>query len=68
MSLKGFHVIFIVLAVACAFGFYAWTRYENEAAATMGVTGLGQGSGVVGILLLIYGVWFVVKKSRSIIV
>ena len=68
MSLKGFHIIFIILAVLCAFGFYAWTRVEHDAAAAMGVTGMGQGSGVVGILLFLYGLWFVLFKSRSIIV
>jgi hypothetical protein len=34
----------------------------------MGVTGLGQGSAVTGGLLLVYGIWFVVKKYKTIIV
>jgi len=68
MSLKGFHVIFIILAVLFAFGFYAWTLVESEAAASLGVTGMGQISGGLGVLLLVYGIWFIVKKSRKLIV
>jgi hypothetical protein len=68
MSLKGFHVIFIILAVLCAFGFFAWTKMESEVAAKMGVLGMGLWSGVIGVLLLVYGIWFVVKKSKTIIV
>lgn len=68
MSLKGFHILFIILAVLCAFGFYAWTVFQAEAAESLGAIGLGQGSGVVGIFLLFYGVWFVVKKYKTIIV
>lgn len=68
MSLKGFHILFIILAVLCAFGFYAWTVFQAEAAESLGVTGLGQGSAVVGLLLLSYGIWFVVKKYKTIIV
>jgi ABC-type thiamin/hydroxymethylpyrimidine transport system permease subunit len=68
MSLKGFHIIFIVLAVLCAFGFYGWTVYEPVIASRMGVDGLGTTSGLIGASLLIYGVWFVAKKYKTIIV
>lgn len=68
MSLKGFHIIFIVLAVLCAFGFYGWTLMEVSAARKMGVVEFGQGSAVVGAMLAIYGVWFVLKKYKTIIV
>ncbi len=68
MSLKGFHILFIVLAVLCTGGFWAWTRWNPEDARELNVVILGQCSGVFGILLLVYGVWFVVKKSRTIIV
>ena len=36
MSLKGFHIIFLVLAVLSAFGFFAWTQVEHEAAQELG--------------------------------
>jgi hypothetical protein len=68
MSLKGFHILFIILSVLCAFGFYAWTVFQSEAAESLGVTGLGQGSAVVGFFLTFYGIWFVVKKYKTIIV
>lgn len=68
MSLKGFHIIFIVLAVLCTFGFYGWTLLQPEAAKSMGVVGLGQGSAITGVLLAVYGIWFVVKKYKKIIV
>ena len=41
---------------------------QAEAAQSMGVTGLGQGSALTGGLLLVYGIWFVVKKYKTIIV
>ncbi len=68
MSLKGFHIIFIIAAILCAFGFYGWTVVESEAAVAMGVVGLGKFSGVIGAGLLLYGIWFVVKKFKTIIV
>ncbi len=68
MSLKGFHIIFVVLAVFCAFGFYGWTLAEAEVARQMGVVGFGQVSAVTGLLLLAYGIWFVARKYKTIIV
>lgn len=68
MSLKGFHIIFLVLAVLSAFGFFAWTQVEHEAAQELGVAGMGQISCAGGIVLFIYALWFVLKKSRTIIV
>jgi hypothetical protein len=68
VSLKGFHLIFITLAVLCAFGFYGWTVWQAEAAVKLGVVGLGSGSGVVGVALLGYGLWFVLRKYKTIIV
>jgi hypothetical protein len=68
MSLKGFHIIFIVLSVLCTGGFWAWTRWNLETAQSLSVVGLGQASGVLGILLSFYGLWFIVKKSKTIIV
>ncbi len=68
MSLKGFHIIFIFFAVLCSAGFWAWTAVNVEAARQLNVVGLGQASGVLGILLFFYGIWFVVKKSKTIIV
>jgi hypothetical protein len=68
MSLKGFHIIFIVLAVFCAFGFYGWTLWDTEAAIKQGVVTLGQISAGIGGALFAYGVWFVLRKYKTIIV
>lgn len=68
MSLKGFHIIFIVLAVLCAFGFYGWTLWDASAARKMDLVGFGQFSAAVGVLLLGYGIWFVMRKYKTIIV
>ena len=68
MSLKGFHIIFIVLAVFCAFGFYAWTLWDTAAAVKMGVIGFGKASAGAGAALVAYGTWFVMRKYKTIIV
>ena len=68
MSLKGFHILFIVLAFLCTAGFWAWTVLDRESAKNIGAQSLGSVSGVLAATLLVYGVWFVVKKARTIIV
>ena len=68
MSLKGFHIIFIFFAVLCSAGFWVWTVMNHEAARQLNVIELGAGSGVLGAVLFLYGIWFVVKKSKTIIV
>ena len=68
MSLKGFHVVFIVLAVLCSLGFAAWALTATSEAATSSIRAAGWISGVGGVLLACYGVWFVLKKSRKLIV
>lgn len=68
MSLKGFHIIFIFFAMLCSAGFWAWTAVNYEAARQLNAVALGQASGILGIVLFFYGIWFVVKKSKTIIV
>jgi hypothetical protein len=60
MSLKGFHIVFIILSVLLTAGFAGWA-FSNETALPVGI-----GSAVLSVLLVIYGIWFV-KKSRNII-
>ena len=60
MSLKGFHVFFILMAILLAAGFAAWSLV-NETAVPIGIT-----SAVLALLLLVYGIWFV-RKSKNII-
>jgi len=68
MSLKSFHVFFIVLAVLSSLGFALWTFTMGGAELATGEGALGVFSGLVGLALAIYGVWFVVRKSRRIII
>lgn len=58
-------MLFIVLAVLCTLGFAAWcllTTYEFP-----GVREMGYGSGILGLGLSIYGIWFVYKKAGKLI-
>ncbi|MGI8605263.1 MAG: hypothetical protein ACR2OZ_20005 [Verrucomicrobiales bacterium] len=66
MSLKSFHVFFIVLAILCTLGFCAWVFQADHVTVALCVSGVV--SGVIGVALAVYGVWFVVKKARKIIV
>lgn len=60
MSLKGFHVFFIILATLLAAGFAAWSLV-NETAVPIGIT-----SAVLAVALVVYGIWFI-RKSKNII-
>ena len=60
MSLKAFHIFFIVLAILLAAGCAAW-GFANGLAPAFGFTC----AGLAGALLL-YGIWFL-KKSRKLI-
>lgn len=68
MSLKGFHILFIILAFLCAGGFWAWCLWDAESAQRLGATTLGNLSGSLALALLVYGFWFIIKKSKTIIV
>ena len=54
MPLKYFHVLFVSLALMLVFGFSAWCFAQGN-------LGLGYGAIAAGILLLVYGIWFVSK-------
>ncbi|HSJ04529.1 MAG: hypothetical protein ACAI34_10085 [Verrucomicrobium sp.] len=66
MSLKGFHVLFIALAFLCSAGFWAWTVMVPEQAREAKAVIAGNFSGSLALVLLVYGIWFVVKKSKTI--
>ena len=68
MSLKGFHILFITFAFLCTSGFSAWTWIDAEAAAKAGAQVLGNLSASLAGGLLIYGLWFIFVKSRTIII
>ncbi len=58
MSLKVFHVLFLVLAVLMLGGFALWTLRSGQYE-IMGVL-----SGVSGLALLVYGMYFLRKWGR----
>ncbi len=64
MSLKLFHIFFIVLSVLCTLGFAAWSFLVD---AGIAVKVAGAGSVVLGLFLAGYGYWFVTKKSKRLI-
>lgn len=60
MSLKAFHVFFILVSIVFAAGLSAWAFKTGASDA------LGFVSGASSVLLLVYGMAFL-KKARSII-
>jgi len=68
MSLKHFHIVFLFFAILGDLGFWLWTRMLPEQAESLGVSGLGIFAGWLSLVMTAYGVWYVFKKSRTIIV
>ncbi len=67
MSLKGFHIFFITIAVLFCLGFSAWAFLgAGNLSKDMQLPGIITAS--VGACLLVYGIWFVKKKAPTIIV
>jgi len=65
MSLRGFHVIFITLATAVSLLFSVWTLTSTSEANAGSVKVLGIASGILGIGLGIYGIWFYRKLKQA---
>ena len=64
MSLKHFHVVFIVFSVLICLGFGLWTQMASAATSAMQVFGVF--SIALGAGLAIYGFWFFRKSKRVI--
>jgi hypothetical protein len=58
MSLKAFHLIFVTLLTSLSFGCAAWAFQAGNV--FWGVTGI-----VAGILVIVYGVYFL-KKLKNV--
>ena len=65
MSLRGFHVVFILASIAISFGFGAWALTLGGAQGDPVVLWLGRLSVVGGVVLVAYGAWFIRKIVRS---
>ncbi|MBC8038472.1 MAG: hypothetical protein H7X89_14765 [Rhizobiales bacterium] len=61
MSLKGFHIFFIVLSILLAIGCAVWS-FANGVAPAFGI-----GACVTAAALIAYGIYFI-RKSRKLIV
>lgn len=57
MSLKAFHLIFVSLLTALSFGFAAWAFLSGKI--IFGAAGIA-----VGILVIIYGIYFLKKLKK----
>ena len=57
MSLKAFHLIFVTLLTSLSFGCAAW-------AFSLGKTAPGIAGIVVGLLVIIYGIYFLRKLKN----
>jgi len=60
MSLRGFHILFILLAILMSVG-CAWWAFANGVAPAFGTACLGAAA-----VLAVYGVYFL-KKSKKLI-
>jgi len=57
MSLKAFHLIFVTLLTTLSFGFAAWSFMTDKP--LFGLSGIAA-----GILVIIYGVYFLKKLKK----
>jgi len=59
MSLRAFHIVFILLSILLLFGFGYWQSSVNHSAAAAGL------SMALGALLAAYLVWFISKIKKG---
>ena len=65
MSLKAFHVIFIIAAILLAFGFAAWAFVHGAEEGRGALRPYGVGSAVAGVALVGYFA-YVLRKLRNV--
>ena len=67
MSLKSFHVFFLIIAILFDLGMLAYA-YFGDNSVTRELQSYGVGLGIIAVALIIYTVWFVRKKAPKIII
>ncbi len=68
MSLRAFHIVFIVLSILIAAGFAAWVWLGGAGPeAGAGIKVMGTLSAVLSVGLVFYGVYFI-RNSKHIII
>ena len=61
MSLKAFHVFFVIVSVLCALGFGAWSIAAYQRTGQGGTLALGLLGFAAAAALIWYGLWFLRK-------
>ena len=64
MSLKGFHIVFIIFSTLLAFGIGAWCVWVDLVEGAPIYLAGAICSFVVAVALVVYGVWFYRKMKR----
>jgi hypothetical protein len=64
MSLKAFHVVFIVASFALAVGVGGWALREWRAGEGGGYAAMGFGSLALAVAIIPYSIWFLRKLKR----
>jgi hypothetical protein len=64
MSLKGFHIVFIIFSTLLALGVGAWCVWVDLVEGAPFFLAGGFCSFVVAVALVVYGVWFYRKMKR----
>jgi hypothetical protein len=64
MSLKGFHIVFIVFSTLLALGIGAWCIWVNLVEGEPVYLAGAIFSFITAVALLVYGVWFYRKMKR----
>jgi len=64
MSLKAFHIVFIVFSTLLAVGVWLWCVWVNLVEGAPIYLAGAIGSFVTALALIIYGVWFYRKMKR----
>ncbi|MFP8879337.1 MAG: hypothetical protein AAEJ52_20675 [Myxococcota bacterium] len=65
MSLKAFHIFFIVVSIAVCLGFGVWATQDFARSGSSMYLVLGVGSFIGSIALGCYGVWFLRKLKGT---
>ncbi len=63
MSLKSFHIFFIVLSIAITIVLGVWAIMDYDHSGSLSYLALGMGSFASSVGLAIYGVWFLRKMK-----
>lgn len=67
MSLKSFHIFFLVIAILFDLGMLAYA-YFGDNSVTRELQSYGVGLGIIAGLLIVYTVWFIRKKAPTILI